>query len=265
MMPTPIELLLFHRSLELDQACMRGGASAIIIDLENKGKDIRQSGFDTEINSHSIADIEKLKQLAGIRVICRINGFNTDTHNEIERVIAAGADEILLPMVTMQADVERCLSLISGRCLLGIMLETREVLAFSSRLEAYPLARVYVGLNDLRISRGSPSIFDAISNGTIDTLRQQFPNIPFGFAGLTIPGHGHPVPVHLLTAELARLDCDFTFLRRSFFKDTAGRDVALEILRIQAAMQKARLRSLADIETDQRALQTVLAKAAPTP
>jgi hypothetical protein len=98
-----------------------------------------------------------------------------------------------------------------------------------------PLSRVYVGLNDLRIDRRSDSLFAPLTDGTVDAVRAEVRR-PFGVGGLTLPGGGFPVPGELLAAELLRIGTDFTFLRRSFVADMAGRDPAVEIPRLLAAL-----------------------------
>jgi hypothetical protein len=100
--------------------------------------------------------------------------------------------------------------------------ETIEAVQLAEELGRLPVTRVYVGLNDLAIARGSRHIFTAIADGTIDRLRPHF-SAPFGFGGLTIVGAGFPVPCRVLMAEMARLQCTFTFLRRSFIADIANR------------------------------------------
>ncbi len=62
----------------------------------------------------------------------------------------------------------------------------------------------------------------------------------FGVAGLTLPGGGVPVPSELLAAELVRLGADFTFLRRSFTADMAGRDPFTEVPRLLAMVEGLR-------------------------
>ena len=106
-----------------------------------------------------------------------------------------------------------------------------------------PLSRLYVGLNDLMIDRRSPTLFAALVDGTVERVRGAVPaRIPFGVAGLTLPERGYPVPCRLLAAELARLDAAFTFLRRSFIADVAGRDLAVELPRVVGAVAAARRR-----------------------
>src|SRR5205823_7797724 len=112
-----------------------------------------------------------------------------------------------------------------------------------------PLSRVYVGLNDLAIDRGAPSIFTAVADGTVERLRGHF-RAPFGFGGLTLPDRGSPIPCRLLIAEMARLDCAFSFLRRSFIRDTAGHKMQPMVSRIRTALLEASARTPAEVERD---------------
>jgi hypothetical protein len=48
------------------------------------------------------------------------------------------------------------------------------------------------------------------------------------------------VPGELLAAELVRLDTHFTFLRRSFTADMAGRDPFVEVPRLLASVAELR-------------------------
>ena len=111
-------------------------------------------------------------------------------------------------------------------------------MALADPLGRLPLSRIYVGLNDLAICRGKPNIFDAVADGTIDRIRASV-RVPFGFAGLTLPEGGFPIPSRLLMSEMARLACSFVFLRRSFLADTGGVDVAPAVGRIREAVAAA--------------------------
>ena len=103
-------------------------------------------------------------------------------------------------------------------------------------------------------------------DGTVDRIRADVERLPFGVAGLTRPDAGWPLPCRLLIGELARLETDFTFLRRSFLADTAGRDLFLEVPSLLDAVARAGTRSsdakaadraelVATLATPQRSLQ----------
>jgi hypothetical protein len=111
-----------------------------------------------------------------------------------------------------------------------------------------------VGLNDLAIDRACPNIFQAVIDGTVENIRQAF-TVPFGFAGLTLPDRGFPIPCRLLIGEMARLKCQFSFLRRSFHRDIQGRDLVIEVPRLLDSLHQARLRSPAAVAQDHRHLE----------
>jgi HpcH/HpaI aldolase/citrate lyase family len=251
----PLELLVFHRSVEEDEPCLQGGASGVVIDLEVRGKELRQRGFDTQINAHSLADLERVKSRLGCFVLCRVNAFSAQARHEYVAALGAGADEILVPMVRDREEVERIFEIVGDPSRVGLMIETEEAVRSADQLAAMAPSRLYLGLNDLHICRQSSSIFAAIADGTVEGVRRRIGAIPFGFGGLTIPGRGTPLAVELLLNEMARLRCRFTFLRRSFFRDTVERQVDLEIPRILAAVVAAFERPDATIAADHAGLR----------
>jgi hypothetical protein len=127
-------------------------------------------------------------------------------------------------MVRRVSEVEKFLTVIGGRCEAAILIETIEAVELAADLALLPLNRVYFGLNDFAICRGSSFIFDALKDGIIERVREQLGKIPFGFGGATAIDLGAPIPCRMLLAEMARLNCQFTFLRRSFKRDIATRD-----------------------------------------
>ncbi|MGH3042399.1 MAG: aldolase/citrate lyase family protein [Gaiellaceae bacterium] len=255
--PSPndrFELALFATDLAVVRQAVAGGVEAVVVDWESEGKEARQASHDTEINRHTVADLRAARTATRARLLCRINCFGARTAQEVEQALAAGADELLLPMVRSPAEVESVLVLADGRSGVGILVETRAAVEVAAELARLPVSRVYVGLNDLAIERGTPSIFAPLADGLLDELRERFAAVRFGFGGLTLPEAGSPLPCRLLVAEIARLRADFTFLRRSFYRDVAGRDVAREVPRILAALAAARQRPTEEEERDRSEL-----------
>ncbi len=134
---------------------------------------------------------------------------------------------------------------VNGRCGVGMLLETCEAVVGAADFARLPLSRVYVGLNDLAIARRSANIFEAVADGTVDRLRPLF-TVPFGFGGLTLPDAGHPIPCRLLMAEMTRLECTFSFLRRSFRRDTQGRPLADALAAMRLGLEQSRERQTVD-------------------
>ncbi len=232
---TPVQLFLFTVDPAWGRDVVAAGATGIVVDWERRGKDRRQAGEGTQINGDTLADLVRVRAATDGRLLCRVNAAGPWTAREVDDAVAAGADEVLLPMVRTPEEVDRTLDLVGGRCGLGILVETQDAVDRVAELARRPLSRLYVGLNDLRIDRRSDQLFRPLVDGTVDALRGEV-TVPFGVGGLTLPGGGFPVPGDLLAAELVRLGADFTFLRRSFTADMAGRDPFTEVPRLLAAL-----------------------------
>jgi len=236
------DLLLFHRDLTVSTQGLDAGAAGVIVDLESRGKQKRQLGFDTEINSHTVKDLAALRRLTKGHLLCRISQPDPDDR-EIGAVIDAGADEIIVPMLTDAAQIERLLRKVDGVCQIMAMIETQAATVEIEKIAALPVDRIYVGLNDLQIDRGTRTIFAPLADGLMQGLRARCKGRAFGFGGLTLPGYGDPLPSRSFYGELARLDCRFTFLRRSFYRDLNGMDLAEALHIMQANISRYRNRS----------------------
>jgi hypothetical protein len=228
---TAVDLFLFTVDQQWGRDVVAAGGAGIVVDWERRGKARRQAGEDTQISTDTPADLSRMRAAVDGRVICRINGYGEWTAGEVEDALARGADELLLPMVRTTEEVDRTLDLVAGRCGLGILIETQDAVDRAAALARRPLSRIYVGLNDLRIDRRSDSLFSPLVDRTVEEVRAVVPQ-PFGVGGLTLPDGGFPVPAVLLAAELLRIGADFTFLRRSFTADMAGRNPFVEVPRL---------------------------------
>jgi hypothetical protein len=257
-----LELLLFSTDPVVIRDAVEGGAAGVIVDWERTGKSGRQAGRDTEINHLGLDELRTARSATSARLICRLNGFGPWTSGEVDAAIAGGADEVLLPMVRGEAEVRETLEMVNGRCGLGILVETVDAVSCVDVLGSMSLTRLYVGLNDLAIERGTSSLFAPLAEGLLDDIRGRV-HVPFGFGGLTVPGSGSPLPSELLMAEMVRLDCQFTFLRRSFHADVAGGPVAprlRDIMDMLATLQEA---PAAELDTAHRSLAARILASAP--
>jgi hypothetical protein len=252
------DLMLFSTDPDWIALNVSAGVSAIVVDWERNGKFERQAGADTQIGTDTIEDLTRVRDATSACIICRINSFGEHTPAEIENAVSAGADEILLPMVTEAEQVERTIDLARDRCGVGVLIETEEAIGNADAIGKLPITRAYVGLNDLSIARGTPSIFNALVDGTVSDLRPHFP-MPFGFGGLTLPERGEPVPCRLLMSIMAGNDASFSFLRRSYHRDMKGRDPHVEIPRILASLESAARRTEREIARDLQELAGLVA------
>jgi hypothetical protein len=256
----PFDLWLFSTDPRIIREAVAAGVEGIVVDLERRGKRERQISADTQVGLDTFDDLERVRACTPARVVCRINGDGGASPDDVDRAIAGGADEILLPMVRNAAEVEAVLHQIKGRCRLGILVETMSACQHVNDLACLPLSRVYVGLNDLSIERGTPSIFTAVADGTLQHVRSAF-SVPFGFGGLTLPDRGQPIPCRLLIGEMMRIGSRFSFLRRSFYRDVRGHDLGDSVSRILHAVERAAHRPTTEAERDrldlERAIQTL--------
>jgi hypothetical protein len=255
------DLILFAGDAAADEHALAAGFTRFVVDWEWRGKGERQSGADTEINHHSADTLRRLTGIGAPQLWCRLNRFGEWTPEEVETALAAGATHLLLPMVERAAEAGRLLALVDGRAAAGILVETMAACAHARELACLPLALVYVGLNDLAISRGRTFIFEAVADGTVEWLRRVFRRFRFGFGGMTVVDGGWPVPARLLLGEMARLDCDFTFLRRSFKRDVAPRDWRAERESLAAEWAALRTRSRSEIARDHAHLLEAIRRA----
>jgi hypothetical protein len=247
-----VDLFLFTVDPVWGRDVVAAGAAGIVVDWERRGKAHRQAGEGTQINSDTPEDLVRMRAATPGRLLCRVNGFGPWTAGEVDDAVAAGADEILLPMVRTAGQVDGMLDLVAGRCGLGILIETQDAVEQAAELARRPLTRVYVGLNDLRIDRRSTELFRPLVDGTVDAVRAVVER-PFGVAGLTLPGGGFPISSDLLAAELVRTGADFTFLRRAFTADMAGRDPFVEVPRLLASVDAYRRADAAAVAADRAA------------
>jgi len=254
----PLQLMLFSTDVPFILEAVDAGIDGIIVDWEQRGKPERQAGADTEINHDTPEDLRRVRQATAGRVLCRINGVCETTEDEIETAIGEGADEILLPMVRAAREVEAVLDVVNGRCGVGILVETVSAVERIRAFAELPLSRIYVGLNDLAIDRGTGNLFHAVVDGTVEDVRREV-TVPFGFGGLTLPERGHPIPCRLLMGEMTRLDSQFSFLRRSFRRDSRGRPLLDVVSRIRAGLARSAERSEAQVACDQEALRCAVA------
>jgi hypothetical protein len=200
-------------------------ADALVVDWERSDKLERQRhavelmGFDTQIEPSGPDRLGSIVAASTVPVICRIDAWSGHGPVDLERAIQGGASEVIVPMVSSRGEVEQALATAAGRVDVGIMIETIAACDIADELATLPISRAYLGLMDLALERGTPDIFVALHDGTLDRVAEACSGVPFGFAGLTLPGSGSPVPTLELAAEMLRVRASFTFLRRSFLAD----------------------------------------------
>jgi hypothetical protein len=252
--PGELEFVLFAKQPADVRRALDAGIESFMIDWEYRGKAERQLERDTEINRDSPEDLARLNELGCPKRYCRVNAMGDRTESEVELAVGAGATHIFLPLCESREEIRRFIAMIGDRAKACILVETDRAVENASEIAKEPVDMVYVGLNDLAISRHSRSIFEAVADRTVEKMAEIFSDRPFGFGGLTVVDGGSPVPCAYLMAEMTRLRTRFSFLRRSFKRDIAGRDMKREVATMREYCSKLRLRTRSEIEENREQL-----------
>jgi len=201
------------------QIAQQSGVNWIFIDLERIGKAERQAQVDSVISNHSFDDIAKLRRVIdSSKLLVRINPMHEDTPNEIEQVLALGADIIMLPYFKTAYEVEFFLHLLQGRAKSCLLLETPSAVDHLEAILRIPgIDYIHIGLNDLHLGYGMKFMFELLADGTVEKLCMAIKKkgIPYGFGGIAQIGQGL-LPAEYILAEHYRLGSQMVILSRSF-------------------------------------------------
>ena len=160
---TVVPLIVFYITNRPDVALIaeKYGVDRIWVDLETRGKESRQHNLNTVKSDHSISDIAEIKPLLSrAEMMVRVNSWFEGSPAEIEAVIAAGADIIMLPYWKTPEEVASFLNAVHGRCKTSLLLETREAVECIDEVLALGgFDEIHIGLNDLHLSYGMSFMF----------------------------------------------------------------------------------------------------------
>lgn len=221
------------------------GVDRIFVDLEILGKQERQGHLNTVISRHSLADVRRLRPVvpAG-RLLVRINPIHASSQQEIDEVLDAGADILMLPMFRTPEEVAAFTGAVRGRARCCLLVET--VGAATRLLECVRVPgvdEVHLGLNDLHLELGMDFMFEPLANGMVDELCAvlRSARVPFGIGGVARVGEGL-LPAEVIMAEHARLGSSGVILSRTFHRQAASvteikaqMDFPSEVVKLRAA------------------------------
>lgn len=214
-----LSLMYITNNPEVALIAEKNGVHRIWIDLETLGKEERQKDMNTVKSKHSIEDIRKVKDVLNkSELLVRINPWNDNSEREIDKVIAAGADIIMLPMWKSVFEVQQFLKAVKGRCRTTLLLETKEADECLEEVLKYGgMDEIHIGLNDLHLSYGLDFMFELLSNGTVERICKKIrqAGIPYGFGGIAKLGSGD-LPAEKIIMEHYRLGSTRAILSRSF-------------------------------------------------
>jgi riboflavin biosynthesis pyrimidine reductase len=226
--------------------------AAVAVDWERP--DERSTGLDRRPAAAQVAALAAVREVSPWPVVCRVNEVGPGTEDEVEQAVDLGADEVLVPMVRSEAEVERVLKAARGRFGVGIMVETPEAVDRAASLARLGISRAFVGLLDLAVERGTPSVFTALGDGTVDRLVAALAPTAYGFGGLTDPVRGHPLPARLLMGEIVRGGCSFAMMRNAFVADSALSSPAVVLASIRHELARLSRRDIGQVADDRSAL-----------
>jgi hypothetical protein len=240
-----MKLLFITNSIELASFAVHSGVDRIFVDLEINGKNERQGHLDTVISRHTLSDVAKLRPvIPSGQLLVRINPIHSGSDEEIDHVIRAGADTIMLPMFHSPKEVEEFTRIIAGRTRTCLLAETIGAMHSLHECIAVPgVDEVHIGLNDLHLELGNRFMFEPLANGLVDKMAVVLnrASIPFGLGGVARVGEGH-LPAELILSEHARLGSTAAILSRSFHRQAKTvseireqMDFSAEILKLRCA------------------------------
>lgn len=220
-----MHFLLITNSPEVAAYATARGVDRIFLDLEILGKQARQGHLDTVISGHHVDDVASLRRAvpAGALLV-RVNPVHSATREEVDVVIAGGADVVMLPMFHGPEEVEVFSSAVRGRARTCLLVETVGAMNSLRDCVRVPgINEVHVGLNDLHLELGQRFMFEPLADGLVDemasVLRER--SIPFGIGGIARAGEGL-LPAELLLGEHVRLGSTSAILSRTFHRQAAS-------------------------------------------
>ena len=221
----PLKLMYITNWPDVAKIAEDNGVDRIFVDMEYIGKAERQGKMDTVQNRHTIEDVKKVRAvLDKAELLVRINPIHEATEEycsskeEIDAVIEAGADIIMLPYFKTTQEVYDFLSIVNGRVKTMLLLETKEAVAILDViLTMRGIDEIHIGLNDLSLSYGKTFMFELLTDGTVERLcrKLELAGMFYGFGGIASLGRGM-VPAEMIIKEHYRLGSHMAILSRSF-------------------------------------------------
>ena len=195
-----LKLMYITNRPEIAQIAESAGVDRIFVDMEFIGKDARQKGLDTVKSRHTVEDAARVKQsVEKAEVLVRVNPIHDalpdyfSSEDEINAVVEAGADIIMLPYFKTAEEVKTFLRLVNGRSKTMLLLETPEAVEIVDEILELPgIDEIHIGLNDLSLGYGRRFMFELLADGTVEGLCRKFQSagIPYGFGGIAKLGDG---------------------------------------------------------------------------
>ena len=230
-----LKLMYITNSPDVALVAEKCGVDRIFIDMEYIGKSDRQGGMNTVQNHHTVEDVINIRKvLTRSELMVRCNPVHdatseySSTEEEIDAVVNAGADIIMLPFFKSADEVRRFVSAVNGRCKTYLLVETPEAKEnMDEILSVDGIDEIHIGLNDLSLGMGKKFMFELLTDGTVESLILKFKKkgIPYGFGGIAALGKGL-IPAEMIIREHYRMGSQMAILSRSFCDTSQVEDLS---------------------------------------
>ena len=220
-----LKLMYITNKTEVAKIAEDVGVDWIFLDMEFIGKNSRQEGLDTVLNHHTVEDVKNIrKTISKSNVLVRVNPIHEaladypSSKDEIDAVIDAGADIVMLPFYKTVNEVRQFIQYVGGRAKTCLLLETAEAaILLDETLKVPGIDMIHLGLNDLHLELGMKFMFQLLSDGVVEQLGNKIKaaGIPFGFGGIARLDSGM-LPGAEVLKEHVRLGSTMVIVSRSF-------------------------------------------------
>lgn len=220
-----LTLMYITNNPRVAEIAQEAGVNRVWVDMEYIGKEIRQAGMNTVKSHHTVEDVARLRKVVTTSQLqVRVNPIHDATSEycsskeEIDNVIAAGAEIVMLPMFKTPREVGQFIEYVDGRARVLLLCETKEAAEQIDEIMAVPgIDEMYIGLNDLHLSYGQKFMFQPLCDGKMDKLAERIKakGLPFGFGGIARVGYGM-LPAEFIIGEHYRLGSTAAILSRGF-------------------------------------------------
>ena len=221
----PLKLMYITNKPEVAQIAESAGVDRIFLDLEYIGKAERQGGMDTVQNRHTIEDVKTIRSaIESAELLVRVNPIHDASEDycssteEINDVVRAGADIVMLPFFKTADEVKSSIRIVDGRSKTMLLFETPEsIVNLDEILDIKGIDEVFIGLNDLSLGYGKKFMFELLSDGTVERVCLKFKQkgYTYGFGGIASLGKGM-LPSEYVIREHYKLGSTCAILSRSF-------------------------------------------------
>lgn len=214
-----LKLMYLTNSPRVAAIAEKNGVDRIFLDLELRGKELRQANMDTVISHNSFQDVRPLRDaLQKAELLVRINSVYEGTQEEVDRVIRDGADIVMLPYFKTVNEVETFIHAVDGRAKTCLLCETPEAAEHIEEiLSVSGIDEVHIGINDLHLGYHRHFMFELVADGTVEKLCTAFRRhgMFYGFGGVARVGEG-ALPAEYVLGEHYRLGSQMVILSRAF-------------------------------------------------